>query len=79
LRTTVAGLRAGTATPADVDLLATRAGRLPGRGACGLPDAAARLAVSLLTVFPAVVRRHLGHACDACRVPVDLHAERARP
>ncbi|MFF5289842.1 NADH-ubiquinone oxidoreductase-F iron-sulfur binding region domain-containing protein [Paractinoplanes globisporus] len=74
LSATVAALRAGTATAADLDLLATRASRLPGRGACGLPDAAARLATSLLTVFPAVVRRHLIPGCEACRLPVDLHA-----
>ncbi|WP_433364164.1 NADH-ubiquinone oxidoreductase-F iron-sulfur binding region domain-containing protein [Actinoplanes sp. CA-142083] len=74
LAATVAGLRAGTVTAADLELLATRAARLPGRGACGLPDAAARLASSLLSVFPAAVRRHLVPGCAACRVPVDLNA-----
>ena len=55
----LAALAAGTATADELGTLATRAARLPGRGACGLLDAAAAMAASLLTHFPDAVQRHL--------------------
>ncbi|MEZ0089237.1 NADH-ubiquinone oxidoreductase-F iron-sulfur binding region domain-containing protein [Streptacidiphilus sp. EB129] len=39
---------------------------LPGRGACGLLDAAARLAGSLLAHFPELVAAHLRRPCPTC-------------
>ncbi|MFG2638094.1 NADH-ubiquinone oxidoreductase-F iron-sulfur binding region domain-containing protein [Streptomyces sp. NPDC048362] len=39
---------------------------LPGRGACGLPDAAARVVGSLLTHFPDRVEGHRLSGCPAC-------------
>ncbi|MFI5554387.1 NADH-ubiquinone oxidoreductase-F iron-sulfur binding region domain-containing protein [Streptomyces sp. NPDC051738] len=40
--------------------------QLPGRGACGLLDAAARIAATLLAHFPDRVDAHRGAACPAC-------------
>jgi hypothetical protein len=39
---------------------------LPGRGACGLLDAAARLTASLLAHFPELVAAHRRQPCDGC-------------
>ncbi|MFI6559287.1 NADH-ubiquinone oxidoreductase-F iron-sulfur binding region domain-containing protein [Streptomyces sp. NPDC050534] len=44
--------------------------QLPGRGACGLLDAAARIVATLLTHFPDRVDVHRAAACRACAVPV---------
>lgn len=68
----LSALAAGTATPDDLVTLAARAAKLPGRGACGLLDAAAAMTASLLTHLPDAVRRHLDGPCPTCRVPVDL-------
>ncbi|MET9621887.1 NADH-ubiquinone oxidoreductase-F iron-sulfur binding region domain-containing protein [Streptomyces sp. NPDC006464] len=59
-------LAAGTAGPDTVASLERWATGLPGRGACGLLDAAAANAGSLLRAFPAVVRSHLAAPCPAC-------------
>ncbi|MFG2606263.1 NADH-ubiquinone oxidoreductase-F iron-sulfur binding region domain-containing protein [Streptomyces sp. NPDC048514] len=40
--------------------------QLPGRGACGLLDAAARIVATLLAHFPDRVDGHRGSACPAC-------------
>ncbi|MFF2205053.1 NADH-ubiquinone oxidoreductase-F iron-sulfur binding region domain-containing protein [Streptomyces sp. NPDC058145] len=42
---------------------------LPGRGACGLLDAAARIVATLLAHFPDRVAAHRGSACPACANP----------
>ncbi|MFI1653357.1 NADH-ubiquinone oxidoreductase-F iron-sulfur binding region domain-containing protein [Streptomyces sp. NPDC020472] len=60
-------LVSGSAEPDTVERLNRWARGLPGRGACGLLDAAAGLAGSLLRVFPAQVRSHLDGPCPACR------------
>ncbi|MFE7167892.1 NADH-ubiquinone oxidoreductase-F iron-sulfur binding region domain-containing protein [Streptomyces sp. NPDC057616] len=44
--------------------------RLPGRGACGLLDAAARTVATLLTHFPDRVDAHRGSPCRACTAPL---------
>lgn len=40
--------------------------QLPGRGACGLLDAAARIVATLLAHFPARIDAHRGSGCPAC-------------
>ncbi|MGW3008129.1 NADH-ubiquinone oxidoreductase-F iron-sulfur binding region domain-containing protein [Streptomyces sp. NPDC001219] len=71
VRDAVGALTDGTA---DTGLL-TRLGRwstsLPGRGACGLLDAAAGTAGSLLRAFPDLVRAHLDTPCPDCAAPAD--------
>ncbi|MEU9233867.1 NADH-ubiquinone oxidoreductase-F iron-sulfur binding region domain-containing protein [Streptomyces subrutilus] len=59
-------LAAGTAGPDTADHLHRWARGLPGRGACGLLDAAAGIAGSLLRSFPALVRSHLAAPCPVC-------------
>lgn len=73
LATAVASLRNGAAGAADVANLARWSAGLPGRGACGLLDAAARVAASLLRHHPDLVAAHSGGpahsddpACSAC-------------
>ncbi|MFI1280137.1 NADH-ubiquinone oxidoreductase-F iron-sulfur binding region domain-containing protein [Streptomyces sp. NPDC020858] len=66
VRDAVYALAAGTAGP-DVPAHLDRWSRgLPGRGACGLLDAAAGTAGSLLRTFPELVRSHLGGPCPTC-------------
>jgi NADH:ubiquinone oxidoreductase subunit F (NADH-binding) len=49
-----------------LERLERRLGVIPGRGACGLPDGAVRLAASALTVFAADARAHAaGQPCPA--------------
>ncbi|WP_052499520.1 NADH-ubiquinone oxidoreductase-F iron-sulfur binding region domain-containing protein [Streptomyces vietnamensis] len=60
-------LASGSAEPDTAERLHRWARGLPGRGACGLLDAAAGLAGSLLRVFPAQVRAHLDGPCPVCR------------
>ncbi|MCB5164152.1 Fe-S-binding domain-containing protein [Streptomyces bambusae] len=62
----LAALTAGTARPGVLDDLERWSGGLRGRGACGLLDAAAGLAGSLLRAFPGPVRSHLAAPCPAC-------------
>ncbi|MER6483184.1 NADH-ubiquinone oxidoreductase-F iron-sulfur binding region domain-containing protein [Streptomyces virginiae] len=60
------GLTAGTAGPDTADDLDRWARGLRGRGACGLLDAAAGIAGSLLRSFPHLVRSHLAAPCPVC-------------
>ncbi|MER7730359.1 NADH-ubiquinone oxidoreductase-F iron-sulfur binding region domain-containing protein [Streptomyces erythrochromogenes] len=59
-------LAAGTAGPDTADRLDRWSRGLRGRGACGLLDAAAGLAGSLLRAFPGHVRSHLAAPCPLC-------------
>lgn len=52
--------------PADTEALERWAVMLPGRGACGLLDAAARLAGSLAANFPGALVGHAAGSCPAC-------------
>lgn len=63
---TLRRLTAGTAGPDSLERLLRWSSGLPGRGACGLLDAAAGTAGSLLRAFPESVRAHLGAPCPAC-------------
>ncbi|MFE1874581.1 NADH-ubiquinone oxidoreductase-F iron-sulfur binding region domain-containing protein [Streptomyces sp. NPDC059496] len=60
------GLAAGTAGPDTTDGLLRWSQGLTGRGACGLLDAAAGIAGSLLRSFPGLVRSHLAAPCPVC-------------
>ncbi|MGZ9935758.1 NADH-ubiquinone oxidoreductase-F iron-sulfur binding region domain-containing protein [Streptomyces sp. NC-S4] len=60
------GLAAGTAGPDTADSLLRWSRGLTGRGACGLLDAAAGIAGSLLRAFPGLVRSHLAVPCPVC-------------
>lgn len=53
----------------DVARISRWAAGLPGRGACGLLDAAARVAGTLLANFPSAVAAHLCDECIACEAP----------
>ncbi|MFD7256873.1 NADH-ubiquinone oxidoreductase-F iron-sulfur binding region domain-containing protein [Streptomyces sp. NPDC059874] len=66
IRDTVHALAAGTAGPEAPDRLERWSQGLPGRGACGLLDAAAATAGSLLRTFPELVRSHLRGPCPDC-------------
>ncbi|MFF3326726.1 NADH-ubiquinone oxidoreductase-F iron-sulfur binding region domain-containing protein [Streptomyces sp. NPDC002889] len=90
LRDTLQQLAAGTAAADTPERLRRWSSRLPGRGACGLLDAAAGTAGSLLTAFAGLVRNHLDAACPACAsrpltgghrlvVPVPQVADAPRP
>ncbi len=50
--------------------------QLPGRGACGLLDAAARVVASLLTHFPDRIDAHRGAVCPACADPAPADGRR---
>ncbi|MFD5427525.1 NADH-ubiquinone oxidoreductase-F iron-sulfur binding region domain-containing protein [Streptomyces sp. NPDC127084] len=63
---TLRRLTDGTAAPDTEERLRRWSSGLPGRGACGLLDAAAGAAGSLLRAFPDLVRAHLGAVCAAC-------------
>ncbi|MFF4278572.1 NADH-ubiquinone oxidoreductase-F iron-sulfur binding region domain-containing protein [Streptomyces kronopolitis] len=69
IRDEVGSLTTGTAAPGLVSRLHRRVTALPGRGACGLLDAAAGTARSLLQVFPHLVRSHLDTPCPSCEAP----------
>jgi len=73
LADTLARLVRGAGTHADLSALERWADALPGRGACGLLDAAARLAGSLARAFPDLLAAHLaeGEAADRCAVHPD--------
>ncbi len=62
----VAAMRDGTATETHVANVARWATGLPGRGACGLLDAAARIAGSLGMHCAEPVAAHLDRACPTC-------------
>ncbi|MFF9909431.1 NADH-ubiquinone oxidoreductase-F iron-sulfur binding region domain-containing protein [Streptomyces sp. NPDC013457] len=59
-------LAAGTAGRDTDDSLRRWSQGLPGRGACGLLDASAGIAGSLLRAFPRLVRSHLATPCPRC-------------
>ncbi|WP_435213605.1 NADH-ubiquinone oxidoreductase-F iron-sulfur binding region domain-containing protein [Streptomyces sp. bgisy034] len=62
-------LQAVACGEADFDLIAQLhrwSQQLPGRGACGLLDAAARVVATLLAHFPDVVDAHARSACPDC-------------
>ncbi|MCP3753548.1 NADH-ubiquinone oxidoreductase-F iron-sulfur binding region domain-containing protein [Streptomyces sp. TBY4] len=66
VRDAVHALAAGTAAPDTPDRLERWSLGLRGRGACGLLDAAAGIAGSLLGAFPGLVRSHLREPCPVC-------------
>ncbi|WP_338674225.1 NADH-ubiquinone oxidoreductase-F iron-sulfur binding region domain-containing protein [Streptomyces sp. SCSIO 30461] len=63
---TLRQLTDGSAPPDTEERLRRWSSGLPGRGACGLLDAAAGTAGSLLRAFPGLVRTHLGAGCADC-------------
>jgi NADH:ubiquinone oxidoreductase subunit F (NADH-binding) len=66
LRDTLVALAEGRCDADGPVRLARWAQALPGRGACGLLDAAARLAGTLLSGFPHLVEAHRRSPCPAC-------------
>ncbi|MEU9145493.1 NADH-ubiquinone oxidoreductase-F iron-sulfur binding region domain-containing protein [Streptomyces sp. NPDC048349] len=66
VRDAVHALATGVAGPDTLARLERWSGALPGRGACGLLDAAAGTAGSLLRAFPELARSHLGGPCPGC-------------
>jgi NADH:ubiquinone oxidoreductase subunit F (NADH-binding) len=66
LRDTLVALAEGRCDADGLAALGRWAQGLPGRGACGLLDAAARLAGSLLTGFPDLVAAHRAGPCPTC-------------
>ncbi|MEU8589231.1 NADH-ubiquinone oxidoreductase-F iron-sulfur binding region domain-containing protein [Streptomyces sp. NPDC048664] len=67
LAATLTAVARGTGGEEDVDKLRRWSLGLPGRGACGLLDAAARIAGTLLRHFPDRVLAHQGTGCASCR------------
>lgn len=71
----LAALVAGRATAATDALLHQRLRIIPGRGACGLPDGAVRLAASALDVFARDLHHHqAGQPCRHAGQPASLPA-----
>ena len=66
MRDALVRMTSGTASEDDRARLLRLSTMLPGRGACGTLDAAARLAGSLLEHFAAAVEDHLAAACGTC-------------
>ncbi|MEU6083201.1 NADH-ubiquinone oxidoreductase-F iron-sulfur binding region domain-containing protein [Streptomyces sp. NPDC047108] len=66
ISTTLAALATGKADDDAPDKLLRWSSSLPGRGACGLLDASAGTAGSLLRIFPSLVRSHLDGPCPGC-------------
>ncbi|MGW7194748.1 NADH-ubiquinone oxidoreductase-F iron-sulfur binding region domain-containing protein [Streptomyces chryseus] len=66
IRDALRALSAGTAGDDALAALRRWSAGLPGRGACGLLDAAAGTAGSLLRAFPELVTAHLAAPCPAC-------------
>jgi NADH:ubiquinone oxidoreductase subunit F (NADH-binding) len=65
---TLAAVARGQADADTSDNLHRWSRGLPGRGACGLLDAAARVVGTLLAHFPDLVEGHRDSACAACAV-----------
>ncbi|MEU9476092.1 NADH-ubiquinone oxidoreductase-F iron-sulfur binding region domain-containing protein [Streptomyces sp. NPDC048191] len=63
---TLATVARGAAGDGEVDQLRRWSRQLPGRGACGLLDAAARIVATLLSHFPDRIAAHRGSTCPAC-------------
>ncbi|MHB9863686.1 NADH-ubiquinone oxidoreductase-F iron-sulfur binding region domain-containing protein [Streptomyces sp. YIM S03343] len=73
-------LATGQGDPHLLSRLRHRTGLLPGRGACGHPDGAARLAASALRTFADDVDHHLAHGtCPAARRPPRIPVPPAVP
>ncbi|MEU6772321.1 NADH-ubiquinone oxidoreductase-F iron-sulfur binding region domain-containing protein [Streptomyces sp. NPDC046759] len=66
---TLAAVARGEAGDAAADKLHRWSRQLPGRGACGLLDAAARIVSTLLAHFPGRIDAHRGATCPACAGP----------
>jgi NADH:ubiquinone oxidoreductase subunit F (NADH-binding) len=66
MRDVMLQLGAGRASADAVEKLERWGTTLRGRGACGLLDAAAHMAASVLREFPAEVRAHLDAVCETC-------------
>ena len=66
MRGVLGGLRTGATAADDVARMEGWTQKVPGRGACALVDAAARMAASLLREFPAEVESHLAAPCPRC-------------
>ncbi|MEU6091798.1 NADH-ubiquinone oxidoreductase-F iron-sulfur binding region domain-containing protein [Streptomyces sp. NPDC047085] len=66
LARTLTSLARGRAGADSADQLHRWSRQLPGRGACGLLDAAARIVATLLAHFPDRVDAHRRSACRAC-------------
>jgi NADH:ubiquinone oxidoreductase subunit F (NADH-binding) len=66
MRDILAALRAGLSSPEQVERMAGWTVKVPGRGACALVDAAARMAGSLLRGFADDVAVHLAGPCPRC-------------
>ncbi|MFE0516064.1 NADH-ubiquinone oxidoreductase-F iron-sulfur binding region domain-containing protein [Streptomyces sp. NPDC058964] len=62
----LSALAQGGAAPDTPDKLLRWSRQLPGRGACGLLDAAARIVAGLLTHFPDRVDDHRDSGCPGC-------------
>ncbi|WP_079173022.1 NADH-ubiquinone oxidoreductase-F iron-sulfur binding region domain-containing protein [Streptomyces monashensis] len=73
---TLTAVARGEADDAAADRLRRWSRQLPGRGACGLLDAAARIAATLLAHFPGRVDAHRDATCAACADPALLDARR---
>ncbi|MEU6553319.1 NADH-ubiquinone oxidoreductase-F iron-sulfur binding region domain-containing protein [Streptomyces sp. NPDC046915] len=67
LARTLTDIARGVSGDGTTDRLRRWSRQLPGRGACGLLDAAARVVGSLLTHFPDRIDGHRNSACPACR------------
>ncbi|HEY1485692.1 MAG TPA: NADH-ubiquinone oxidoreductase-F iron-sulfur binding region domain-containing protein [Micromonosporaceae bacterium] len=72
----VAALRDATASEIQVANVARWAGGLPGRGACGLLDAAARVAGSLVANFAPLIDQHVIGRCSTCAASSRRHGWR---
>ena len=66
MRGVLGGLREGTTTADDLARMEGWTQKVPGRGACALVDAAARVAASLLREYPDEVAAHLDSPCSRC-------------
>jgi NADH:ubiquinone oxidoreductase subunit F (NADH-binding) len=73
---TLTAVARGEADGTAADRLHRWSRQLPGRGACGLLDAAARIVASLLTHFPGRIDAHRGSGCPACTDGAPTHGRR---
>ncbi|MFF4840651.1 NADH-ubiquinone oxidoreductase-F iron-sulfur binding region domain-containing protein [Streptomyces collinus] len=78
LATTLAAAARGATDDDPTGKLRRWSRQLPGRGACGLLDAAARVVATLLDRFPDRVDAHRDGACPACAHPAPEDGRRFR-
>ncbi|MEZ0109588.1 NADH:ubiquinone oxidoreductase subunit F (NADH-binding) [Catenulispora sp. EB89] len=78
LARTMTSVVAGTAEPDDLARLGRWSQSLRRRGACGLLDAAANLAASVLRTFGPLVETHLDGGCPGCAADRTPDADRFR-